>query len=62
MEDRILKLATDLFDGNQAAALVWLNSPARALNYQKPAQVCLTAEGAQEVENLIGRLEHGIIT
>ena len=59
---RLLDKAIALFDGNEADARAWLNSPARALDFQKPINFAETETGAREVENLIGRLEHGILT
>jgi putative toxin-antitoxin system antitoxin component (TIGR02293 family) len=59
---RLFDQAVQLFDGNEANARAWLNSPARALNFQKPFDVAETEAGAREVENVIGRLEYGVLT
>lgn len=57
---RVLTKATDLFEGDREAALAWLAAPARALGGERPLDLARTEVGAREVEDLIGRLEHGI--
>jgi putative toxin-antitoxin system antitoxin component (TIGR02293 family) len=52
--------AVDLFEGDVAAAVNWLTAPRRALGNQPPLNYSRTELGAREVENLIGRLEHGV--
>jgi uncharacterized protein (DUF2384 family) len=42
--------------------VVWLRSPNRALGGESPLALSKTEVGAREVENLIGRLEHGVFT
>ncbi len=59
---RLFRLAVDLHDGDQAAARDWLRKPARALDGETPLDHADTEAGAREVENLIGRLEHGVYT
>ena len=46
----------------EAAARDWLAKPARALDGETPIEHADTEAGAREVENLIGRLEHGVYT
>jgi putative toxin-antitoxin system antitoxin component (TIGR02293 family) len=64
--DRVLRassifdLAVDLFDGDTAEARRWLLSPQRGLGGERPLDFASTEVGAREVENLIGRLEHGV--
>ena len=58
----LLALATELYEGDAAGALTWLNSPARSLSGDTPFQRARTEVGAREVENLIGRLEHGVFS
>ena len=59
---RVFDLAAELFDGEREAALRWLQSSRKALG-GKTALACLASEtGAREVENLIGRLEHGVFS
>ena len=57
---RVFELAVDLFEGDNAAALRWLTSPRKALEGNTPLAYARTEVGAREVENLIGRMEHGV--
>jgi putative toxin-antitoxin system antitoxin component (TIGR02293 family) len=59
---RLFRLAAELHDRNQEAARDWLRKPARALDGETPLDHADTEAGAREVENLIGRLEHGVYT
>lgn len=59
---RLFRLALELHDGDEEAARDWLNRPARALDGETPLEHASTEAGAREVENLIGRLEHGVYT
>ena len=64
--ERLLRLsnvfekAVRLFEGNVAAAVVWLKRPDRALGDNSPWTYLQTEIGAREVEDLIGQLEHGV--
>ena len=57
---QIFEKAVVLFDGDATAARVWLESPNRALGQQSPLVLAESEIGAGEVEDLIGRLEHGV--
>ena len=59
---RVFDLAVDLFEGDLAGARQWLQTPQRGLGGEVPIEFASTDMGAREVENLIGRLEHGVIT
>lgn len=59
---RLLGLAVELFEGDSEAAREWLRSPQRALGGESPLQMARTEVGAREVEQLIGRLEHGVFS
>jgi len=59
---RIFGRALELFEGNVEGARRWLSTPQAALGGSPPMVVLTTDVGAREVENLIGRLEHGIPT
>jgi len=59
---RLLAQTFELFEGNAEAGLRWFQSPNRALGGQSPIEVAATETGTREVENLIGRLEHGVFT
>jgi putative toxin-antitoxin system antitoxin component (TIGR02293 family) len=58
----IFEDAVDLFEGDAAAAVNWLTTPRKALGDRSPLAYARTETGAREVENLIGRLEHGIFS
>jgi putative toxin-antitoxin system antitoxin component (TIGR02293 family) len=57
---RVVGLALQLFEGGLEEARVWLLSPHAALGNAIPLEFAANEVGAREVENLIGRLEHGI--
>jgi putative toxin-antitoxin system antitoxin component (TIGR02293 family) len=57
---RVLGRALELFDGDRDAAIEWLTTPQLALGGVRPLDVARTDVGTREVENLIGRLEHGV--
>lgn len=59
---RLFRLAAALHDGDEQAARDWLSKPARAFDGETPLDRADTEAGAREVENLIGRLEHGVYT
>ncbi len=48
--------------GGAGAARDWLNQPARALGFVSPLNFAETETGAREVENLLGRIEHGVFS
>lgn len=66
--ERLLRLsivfekAVELFEGDAEAARRWLAAPARALGGATPLEMAESEIGAREVEDLIGRLEHGVLT
>lgn len=58
----IFEDAVDLFEGDVPAAVNWLTTLRKALGDRPPLSYARTEPGAREVENLIGRLEHGIFS
>jgi putative toxin-antitoxin system antitoxin component (TIGR02293 family) len=58
----VFERAVDLFEGDRAGALKWLSAPKRALGNETPLEYSRTELGAREVENLLGRLEHGVFS
>lgn len=66
--DRLVRLgqivakAIQLFEGNQDAARAWLHRPARALGGATPLKYSQSYLGAQEVEDLVERLEEGVFS
>jgi len=65
--ERLLRIGA-LFDqalaalGDKAAAQSWFQTPLRALAGQSPLEYADTEPGAREVEDLLGRLEHGVFS
>jgi putative toxin-antitoxin system antitoxin component (TIGR02293 family) len=59
---RLLEKAMALFDWDGAEARVWLRQPKTALAGQSPLDYARTEIGAREVENLLGRIEHGVFS
>lgn len=57
---RLVGLTLQLFEGDLAEARNWLGTPQRALGDRTPLEFASSEVGTREVENLIGRLEHGI--
>ncbi len=66
--DRLLRLsrlfgrALELFEGDRESATGWLSTKQPALGGATPFDLAKTELGAREVENLIGRLEHGVFS
>jgi len=66
--ERLYRLATvfehamDLFEGDIAATVEWLNKERSVLGGRTPLEMTTTNVGANEVLHLIGRLEHGIFS
>jgi putative toxin-antitoxin system antitoxin component (TIGR02293 family) len=58
----IFEKAVGLFEGDVRSAVQWLATPKRVLENQTPFQYARTEVGGREVENLIGRLEHGVFS
>ena len=59
---RLLAQAVELFEGDKEKALRWFMQSNRALGKLSPLEMAGTETGAREVENLIGRLEHGVFS
>jgi putative toxin-antitoxin system antitoxin component (TIGR02293 family) len=58
----VFEQAVDLFEGDEANARQWLTTPKKALADQTPLAYSRTELGAREVENLIGRMQHGVFS
>jgi len=64
--DRLLRAARlfgktlELFEGDRDAATEWLTTAQSALGGGVPLDLARSEVGAQEVERLVGRLEHGV--
>jgi hypothetical protein len=47
--------------GDKTAAMRWMGTPVRALDYATPVSLLGTREGRQAVITVLGRLEHGVL-
>ena len=56
---RLLHIAEELFVDGQAAS-DWFKRPLSALDGKSPLEMCRTEPGARAVEQLLGRIEHGV--
>lgn len=65
--ERLLRVGV-LFDqavdvlGGVDAARAWLQAPKKALAGKSPLEYCDTEPGAREVEDLLGRIAHGVFS
>lgn len=59
---RILASALDLFEGDLDATRAWLSTSLTALGGIAPIALAQSEPGAMEVQDLIGRLEHGVFS
>ncbi len=55
----ILAFATEVIE-NKDAAMKWLSRPQFGLGGAIPIEMLQTEEGAEEVENLLGRIQYGV--
>jgi putative toxin-antitoxin system antitoxin component (TIGR02293 family) len=58
----IFEKSVELFEGDVEAAVNWLITPKKALGNHQPLFYSRTELGAREVENLLGRIEHGVFS
>ena len=47
---------------DKETATLWMRSPQRGLGGRVPIEMLQTEAGAHEVEDLLGRIEHGVIS
>ena len=59
---RLFAKTLELFEGDAEAARRWLSTPLTALRGERPIALARTDLGSREVETLIDRLEHGVLT
>ena len=57
---RIAAHAVVVFGTDEKAA-TWLRRPNRALNHEAPIQILDTDEGARQVDDVLGRIEYGVV-
>lgn len=58
---RITARATEAI-GDREKAARWLKTPNRALGGKVPLSIVMTENGLPEVEAILGRIEHGIVS
>jgi|SRR5690554_5329193 len=59
---RLRDLAVAMMGGDEEAATRWLHTPRDILNNETPLEHASTEIGAREVEELIGRIRHGVFS
>jgi putative toxin-antitoxin system antitoxin component (TIGR02293 family) len=59
---RLFERAVDLFQNDRDGARQWLTMSIPALADRSPLDLARTEVGAREVEDLIGRIQHGVIS
>ena len=59
--DQIMKQAIDIF-GSQEKARKWFETPLPALGGKTPLECVKTESGTREVENVLGRIAHGVFS
>jgi putative toxin-antitoxin system antitoxin component (TIGR02293 family) len=61
---RIARVAAQAFAvfGAEDKAATWLRRPNRALNGELPIDLLDTDVGARQIEDILGRIEHGIVS
>jgi len=57
---RVFGKTLELFEGDRDAATEWLRTAQPALGGGVPLDLAKSEVGAQEVERVVGRLEHGV--
>jgi putative toxin-antitoxin system antitoxin component (TIGR02293 family) len=58
----VFERAVELFDGDREAAKRWMETPRRTFGGKSALEFSDTEVGAQEVRDLIGRIEHGVVS
>jgi putative toxin-antitoxin system antitoxin component (TIGR02293 family) len=59
---RVFGKALELFEGDVDATRRWFSTKVPALDGRTPLEVASSEIGAREVEDLVGRLEHGVFS
>ena len=61
---RIARVAAQAFSvfGEEDKAATWLARPNRALNGEVPIHLLDTDVGARQIEDILGRIEHGVVS
>jgi uncharacterized protein (DUF2384 family) len=59
---QLFQRIVELFDGNDEAARAWFRGPNRSLEGRTPEETVKSARGEAKLEQLLGRLEHGVFS
>jgi putative toxin-antitoxin system antitoxin component (TIGR02293 family) len=59
---RVFERAFALFDGSAPDARQWLETKIPSLGNLRPLDLAQTEAGAREVEDLVGRIEYGVVS
>ncbi len=59
---RLRDQAVDMMGGDTAAAINWLKTPKQIFNGESPLDRAVTEIGARDVEDLMGRIQHGVFS
>lgn len=62
MVTSLFKKVTALFEGNAKQADRWMQTSQPSLGGKRPIDVAVTPGGVRRVEDIVGRLEHGVYT
>lgn len=58
----VLSKAVDLFEGDTYSAQQWIKQPVKGLGGKTPFEMLTSRVGTEEVLDLIGQLEQGVIS
>jgi putative toxin-antitoxin system antitoxin component (TIGR02293 family) len=59
---RLKDIAVAMMQGDNEAAINWLRTPLEIFDNETPIQHAVTEMGARDVEDLIGRIRHGVFS
>lgn len=59
---RLMDLGVEMMNGDKRAAREWFGRPLEVLGGSSPLEHASTEVGAREVEDLIGRIRHGVFS
>jgi putative toxin-antitoxin system antitoxin component (TIGR02293 family) len=61
---RLARIAAQAFAvfGTEEKASTWLRRPNRALDHELPLRLLDTDLGTRQVEDILGRIEHGVVS
>lgn len=59
---RLVSMVHEMMGGNEVAARRWLRDPHELLEGESPLERASTEVGGREVEQIIGRLAHGVFS